>query len=152
MNAYFPITEPRLIVVTVLGAPVAKGRPKMTTRGKFPRVYTPAKTRAFEDLIRIEATTVMQDNPPVVGPVLLSVTAYVAMPKSLSKKARAEALDGIRKPVTRPDADNYAKAALDGCNGILFRDDSQVTDLIVRKRYSAAPRLVITMEVGDDFA
>ena len=69
------------------------------------------------------------------------------MPKSFSRKKRGDALDGILKPTTRPDADNYAKAALDGCNGILFRDDSQVADLIVRKRYSVEPRLVITMEI-----
>lgn len=29
------------------------------------------------------------------------------------------------------------------------RDDSQVTDLIVRKRYSERPRLVITMEIEE---
>lgn len=33
---------------------------------------------------------------------------------------------------------------------ILFKDDSQVTDLIVRKRYSANPRLVIVMEIEGD--
>lgn len=141
--------EPTLITVTVPGIPVAKGRPKITTKGKFARAYTPAKTRLYEDLIKIAAADVMQDRAPIEGPLLISVTAYVAMPKSLSRKARVEAVDGVRKPVTRPDADNYAKAALDGCNGILFRDDSQVTDLIVRKRYSERPRLVITMEVED---
>lgn len=149
MNAPFNLPSPELIVVTVEGAPVAKGRPKLTTKGKFPRVYTPSKTRAYEDLIRCAAQKQMQDRPPVAGPVLLSVTAYVPMPKRLSKADRSAALDGTLKPVTRPDADNYAKAALDGCNAILFRDDSQVTDLIVRKRYSALPRLVITMELEE---
>jgi Holliday junction resolvase RusA-like endonuclease len=147
VNAPWPLLEAGIITLTVPGVPVAKGRPKITTRGKFARAYTPAKTRRYEDLIKIAATDVMQDCPPIEGALVLTVTAYVAMPKSLSKKARLEALDGIRKPVTRPDADNYAKAALDGCNGVLFRDDSQVTDLIVRKRYSERPRLVITLEL-----
>lgn len=149
MNAPWARTDPSLVVVTVEGVPVAKGRPRMTARGKFPRAYTPEKTRSYEDLIRVEAVKVMQDSPPVEGAVLLSVTAYVPMPKGFSKAKRADAIDGILKPVMRPDADNYAKAALDACNGILFRDDSQVTDLIVRKRYSALPRLVITMEIDD---
>lgn len=147
MNAPFLRIEPELVTLTVPGIPVAKGRPRVTTKGKFARVYTPAKTRNYEDLIRCEAVETMRGRKPVTGPVLLAVTAYVAMPKSMSKVARAEALDSVRKPVTRPDADNYAKAALDACNGILFRDDSQVTDLIVRKRFSAHPRLVITMEI-----
>lgn len=149
MNAFVNLPSPTLITLTVPGAPVAKGRPKITTQGKFARAYTPAKTRRYEDLIRIAAAEVMQDRAPLLGAILLSVTAFVQAPKSLSKKARAEAMDGTRKPVTRPDADNYAKAALDGCNGILFRDDSQVTDLIVRKRYSERPRLVITMEIEE---
>jgi Holliday junction resolvase RusA-like endonuclease len=147
MNMHWPLLESGIIILTIPGAPIAKGRPKVSSRGRFPRVYTPAKTRRYEDLIKIAAAEVMQDCPPIEGALLLTVTAYVQMPKSLSKKARAEAMDGIRKPVTRPDADNYAKAALDGCNGVLFRDDSQVTDLIVRKRYSERPRLVITLEL-----
>ena len=69
------------------------------------------------------------------------------MPKRLKKADRELAIDGVIVPTTRPDADNYAKAALDACNAILFKDDAQVTDLIVRKRYSVTPRLLITMEV-----
>jgi len=149
MNAPWVAPAPELVIVTVDGAPVAKGRARVTTRGRFARVYTPAKTRRYEDLVRCEAVAVMQDRPPVLDAVTLCVTAYVTMPKSLSRKRRADAIDGILKPTTRPDADNYAKAALDGCNGILFKDDSQVTDLIVRKRYSDRPRMVIVMEIED---
>lgn len=147
MNAPWPLLEAGVITLTVPGVPVAKGRPKITTRGMFARAYTPAKTRRYEDLIKIAAAEVMLDCPPIEGALVLTVTAYVPMPKSLSKKDRAEAVEGTKKPTTRPDADNYAKAALDGCNGVLFRDDSQVTDLIVRKRYSERPRLVITLEL-----
>jgi Holliday junction resolvase RusA-like endonuclease len=148
MNALASINiAPDVVVVTVDGAPIAKGRPRVTTRGRFARVYTPQKTRRYEDLIRCEAVAVMRDRKPVTDAVLLSVTAYVPIPASMSRKKRADAIDGILKPTTRPDSDNYAKAALDGCNGILFKDDSQVTDLIVRKRYSAQPRLVIVMEI-----
>lgn len=141
------LPQAELVIVTVPGVPVAKGRPRLNGRGKFVRAYTPAKTRRYEDLIRCEAAKVMQDQAPTNEPVTICVSAYIAMPKRFSAKTRLDAIDGIVKPATRPDADNYAKAALDGCNGILFKDDSQVTDLIVRKRYSAEPRLVITMEI-----
>jgi Holliday junction resolvase RusA-like endonuclease len=140
-----------LLSITIPGAPVAKGRPKLSTRGGFARAYTPAKTRHYEDLIRCEAANAMGERTPIDEPVSMIVTAYVAPPKSLSKVNRAAALDGTIKPVTRPDADNYAKAALDGCNAIIFRDDSLVTDLIVRKRYSERPRLTITVETGEDY-
>jgi Holliday junction resolvase RusA-like endonuclease len=140
-----------LLSITIPGVPVAKGRPRVTSAGKFPRVYTPAKTRRYEDLIRCEAVSAMNGDKPLEEPVCLSVTAYVQPPKSLSKKRRQEAIDGTLKPSTRPDVDNYAKAALDGCNAIIFRDDSLVTDLIVRKRYSERPRLVITVETGAEY-
>jgi Holliday junction resolvase RusA-like endonuclease len=140
-----------LLTLTIPGAPVAKGRPKLSTRGGIARAYTPAKTRRYEDLIRCEAAELMGDRAPLDEPVSVVVTAYVAPPKSLSKKKRADALDGLLKPVTRPDLDNYSKAALDGCNAIIYRDDSLVTDLIVRKRYSERPRLTITIEAGADY-
>lgn len=144
-----PGVDPELIVVTVPGVPVAKGRPRITAVGGFARAYTPAKTVRYEDLIKIAAYDRMNGREPLQGPVTLSITAYVAIPKSMPKKRQRDAAEGIVKPVTRPDADNYAKAALDGCNGILFRDDSQVTDLIVRKRYSDRPRLVIALEIDE---
>ncbi|MES2902669.1 MAG: RusA family crossover junction endodeoxyribonuclease [Pseudomonadota bacterium] len=141
-----------ILSITIPGIPVAKGRARLSTRGGFARAYTPAKTRHYEDQIRCEAAGAMGDRPPLDEAVSIVITAYVAPPKSLSKKRRADALDGTAKPLTRPDLDNYAKAALDGCNAIIFRDDSLVTDLIVRKRYSERPRLTITVESGEDFA
>lgn len=144
--------EPFILTITIPGAPVGKGRPRFTATGGFARVYTPARTRRYEDLIRIEAARAMGGAQPLTEAVSMVVTAYVAPPRSLSRKRRQDALDGLLKPVTRPDADNYLKAALDGCNAIVFRDDSQVTDIIVRKRYSERPRLVITITAGEDFA
>lgn len=135
---------------SVPGTPVAKGRPRISTRGGFARAYTPAKTQRYEDLIRLAAFEAMDGRDPLDEAVTLTVIAFVAPPKSMPKKKRELALIGSLKPTTRPDADNYAKAALDGCNAILFRDDSCVADLIVKKRYAANPRLVITMETEDD--
>lgn len=154
MNAQLPIVadHPTILTLTIPGIPVGKGRPKFTTAGRFARAYTPAKTRHYEDLIRCAAANAMGDRLPLDEPVSMVVTAYVAMPKSLSQAKRIDAVAGILKPCTRPDLDNYAKAALDGCNAIIFRDDSCVTDLIIRKRYSDRPRLVITIEAAEDYA
>ncbi len=40
-------------------------------------------------------------------------------------------------PTTRPDVENLAKGLLDSWNGILWRDDSQIVDLELSKRYDA---------------
>ena len=39
-------------------------------------------------------------------------------------------------PILRPDLDNLAKSVLDGMSGIVFTDDSQITDLEINKRYT----------------
>lgn len=136
-----------LVSFSVPGLPVPKGRPRLTTRGGIARAYTPEKTRSYESAIRVAAVEAMDGRDASEAAVSITVTAYLPMPKRLSKADRELAIDGVIMPTTRPDADNYAKAALDACNAILFKDDSQVTDLIVRKRYAATPRLLITMEV-----
>ena len=42
------------------------------------------------------------------------------------------------------DVDNLCKATLDSLTGILWKDDGQITDLIVRKRFDKKnPRLII---------
>jgi len=139
------------ITFSVPGKPVAKGRARVSVRGGHARMYTPEKTQRYEDAVRIAAAMAMGDRMPMNEPVALSVTAYVQIPASMSKAKRLAAIEGRIVPGTRPDADNYAKAALDGCNAILFRDDALVTDLTVRKRYAENPRLVIVMEtIADD--
>jgi Holliday junction resolvase RusA-like endonuclease len=133
-----------LIVEFVLpGKPVPKGRPRITSIGVKPRAYTPAATRKYEDEIRLVAGFAMRDHDPIPGPVAVEITARVPIPKSMSKKKRAEIAEGDRLPVTKPDVDNYIKAALDAMNGVVFEDDNQVTDLSVSKRYSDTPELAV---------
>lgn len=137
-----------ILSLVIPGPPVAKGRPRISTRGGFARAYTPAKTQRYEDLIKSRAYDAMAGAPPLDEALAVDVTAFVAPPQSLSKAKMAEALAGERKPLTRPDLDNYVKAALDGMNGIVFRDDSLVTDLAVSKRYSETPRLEIRVRAA----
>ena len=61
----------------------------------------------------------------------------------MSKKRTADALAGYILPAVKPDADNLAKAALDACNGIIWRDDALICSLLVKKRYAAYPCLEI---------
>lgn len=141
-----------ILSFTIPGVPVGKGRARFSNMGGAVRAYTPAKTRHYEDLIRCEACKVMNGDRPLDEPILITVTAYVPIPKSFSKKKQLQASEGEIKPGCRPDVDNFAKAALDGCNAIIFRDDSLVTDLIARKRYSHRPRLVVTIETEAEAA
>lgn len=134
--------------LVIPGIPAAKGRPRITTIGGRPRAFTPAKTRAYEGRIEAEGHAAMMGADPLDQPLFVTVTAFVAMPQNMSRARRLAALSGDLKPVTRPDVDNYAKAAIDGLNGVVFRDDSVVSDLLVRKRYASIPRLEIVVEAA----
>ena len=80
--------------------------------------------------------------PLLEGPVELRVMAYMPIPASWSmKKQRAAALGEIL-PISRPDLDNCIKSIKDGCNKVIWKDDSQVVDIIAKKRYGA-PRVEI---------
>lgn len=65
------------------------------------------------------------------GPLTCLLTFYLPKPKSTKRD----------KPTVRPDVDNLAKGLLDKWNGILWRDDSEVTELLLRKRYREEPGL-----------
>ena len=130
------------IQFTVFGEPVAQGRPKFSTVGGFPRAYDPAKSRDYKDYVRLAAA----DHAPASlldGPLGIAVTAYRSTPKSFSKTKAAAAERGEVLPVTKPDADNYLKGVKDALKGIIWKDDSQVVDAFVRKRYSARPRIEV---------
>jgi len=131
--------------IVIPGEPVAKGRPRATTVGGHARMYTPAKTRVFENLVASCAYGAMNGRPLLAGPLRLFAFFYRGIPKSFSKKKTIAADAGEIFPVTRPDFDNYLKGTLDGLNGVVFADDSQVVAAHVYKFYSLKPRTEITI-------
>jgi Holliday junction resolvase RusA-like endonuclease len=134
------MTDPITIIIN--GAPVAKGRPRMTRRGF---AYTPAATRKFEAHGRLAAQLAMAGRPPVAEPVRAEIIIDLPVPASWSAKRRDAALRGDVRPTTRPDCDNYCKAAMDAINNIVVSDDSMIVDLVVSKRYASIPQLTITV-------
>ena len=130
----------------VPGQPVGKGRPRATVRAGRARLYTPAKTEKYEARVALFAQQAMAGRPVIAGPVALSVTALFPIPASWPKKRQAAARAGTEHHTKRPDADNCAKAILDGLNGVVWKDDSQVVTLSIEKRYAEVPRVLVTVE------
>lgn len=112
-----------MIQFTIPGEPVPQARPRLTKRGI---AYTPEKSRRYKEYIRLIASAEMAGKTPLAGPLCLSVRVYRSAPKSGGRKWQAEAKTGLRRPVTKPDLDNYVKAVQDGLNGIVWHDDSQI--------------------------
>jgi Holliday junction resolvase RusA-like endonuclease len=112
----------------------------------FAMVYTPALTRDYQRAVALAAKVAMKGRTPLLGPLRLIVTAFLAVPKSWPIKRRDAALAGTVRPTGVPDWDNLGKQAADAVKGILWIDDSQVVDGTVRKYYDERPRLRIEVE------
>jgi Holliday junction resolvase RusA-like endonuclease len=134
------MTEP--ITIIVQGAPVAKGRPRMTRRGF---VYTPAATRKYEAHGRLAAQLAMDGRPPIDVPVRIELLIELPVPASWSKRKTADAITGGIRPTSRPDTDNYIKSALDAINTIVVADDAQVVEVYAKKKFGVAPKMVATI-------
>ncbi len=120
------------------GKPVmgAGGRPIMTH-------HTPEKTENYEALVKYAGHQAMNGNPPTDQAVAIDLQLFVVPPASWSQKKRRDALEDRIRPTTKPDADNVLKAIADGLNGIVWADDKQMTDVIIRKRYAETPRAIL---------
>jgi Holliday junction resolvase RusA-like endonuclease len=120
------LTSKRVVSLYIPGQPVAKGRPRITTRGGKPRGITPEKTRGYE--AGVAAVALAKGHWILAGPLRVEMVAVFARPKRIKA-------DGRTPHDKRPDLDNIVKSAIDG----LARhfDDGQVVEIHARKFYAA---------------
>ncbi|PEK91417.1 RusA family crossover junction endodeoxyribonuclease [Bacillus mycoides] len=139
-----------MIKFTVLGEPVAQGRPRASTRKKANgkvevKMYDPSKSRDFKQYVGLVASQYAPDKL-LEGALQLEVKVYKPSLKSFSKKKTLAAEEGLLRPTTKPDVDNYVKGVKDALNKIIWNDDSQVVDLKVSKWYSEKPRVEVIVK------
>lgn len=143
-----PKPEVCSIKIVIPGDPVPKGRHRsriVRPRFKPPFIqqYPDAATEAYERRIEQEAALVMKGRGKLLGALGVNVMAFVPIPASWAMKQKQKAAEGLILPVTRPDGDNYLKCCLDAMNDVVYKDDAQVVDQAVKKRYAEHPRLEI---------
>jgi len=119
------------VAFTIPGRISGKGRPKFARRGNFVTAFTPKKTANMEAVVRQFGAEAMRGMPPLEGPLVLEIAVSINTPRSWSKKKKAAA----RYVTGKPDADNVVKLIGDSLNGIVWADDSQISDLTFRRRY-----------------
>lgn len=127
----------RRIEFTVYGNPVPKARARTVRRGGKTITYTPEKTEAWEDMIRLQ---ILKHKPEklIDGALRLKATFYLQKGKSLPKKRKY--------PETKPDLDNLEKCLLDAMEGIIYTNDSRIVDKDMGKRYGDPPRVEVELE------
>ena len=128
------------VAFVIPGAPVGKGRPKFARRGSFTVAYTPEKTASYENLVKMAAAKAMSGREIISGAVCVGIYLYVTPPASWSLKKQREAIAGRVFPTSKPDLDNCLKGIMDAMNEIVFKDDKQVVDVVVSKRYCTSAR------------
>ena len=115
----------------VKGTPQPKGSARAFVRnGRAIVTADNPAVASWEQTIRF----VLQDWPHELlsGPVALDVTFTMVRPPSVSAKRRPE-------PTVKPDLSKLLRAAEDALTGIVYVDDAQVTEALVRKVYGEAP-------------
>lgn len=133
---------------TIPGDVQAQQRPKFSRMGKGVSVRDPKESKDYKAFVRLVAAEYAPEEL-IVEPVKLNISVYRKIPKSFSKKKNNEAVEGILRPITKPDIDNLVKGIKDGCSKVLWHDDSQVISLVANKYYSDNPRAEVTIEWGD---
>jgi Holliday junction resolvase RusA-like endonuclease len=133
------------IMFTVYGEPIAKGRPRVTTRGKFPVVYTPEKTRTYETEVGMMAKAAMGNTEPLEGALEAFIYVTFPVPASYSKKRTEACLSGSEKHIKKPDLDNVIKSVIDGMDKIVFENDSQITSIHSTKVYGEVAKVEVVV-------
>ena len=128
--------------IVIYGEPVPQGRPKFASFGGHVHAYDPAKSKNYKQLVRFWVTQYLKKLDgfkPLQNALCVDLTFYMSIPASWSKQKRIQASQGVIRPTSKRlgDADNLCKCVTDACTGRLWVDDSIITDLSARKRYTA---------------
>lgn len=101
--------------------------------------YIPKDIKDYAKLIQFE----FKKNYPnwqienfIDKPLKVEIIIGLKVPESFNKKKKQEALEDKIRPLKRPDVDNCSKAILDSLNGIVYSDDKQIVELLVKKYYA----------------
>lgn len=125
------------------------GVPKVQKQTRLHRGYwyDPSKKdkQHIQSIVQLTAP-----KTPLECAIYMQLTFFMPIPKSTPKKQRNLMQMGLIAPVTRPDFDNLAYLVTNALKGIVYKDDSYVTDCFIRKRYSDNPRTEIEVTPIDE--
>ena len=135
------------VCFTIPGPPQGKGRPRVVrTKTGASLTYTPDKTVAYEELVRIRYKAAASGFCfPENAQIGVQITAWFQIPKSKSRKVRFAMAAGQVLPTKKPDCDNIVKIVCDALNGIAYKDDQQVVLAQIRKRYAEIPKTEVKL-------
>ena len=138
-----------MIHFKIEGRAQPQGRPRAVRMGAGVRMYDPPKSKAYKQMVAAKVRSYMKINgiQTITEPLAVHLNFYFTPPKSYSKKKLKLVEEGKLHYTKLPDADNLAKSVLDSCNKILFKDDSQIVELNIKKQYGKEDCVEVYLEV-----
>lgn len=127
---------------SIPGKPIAKKRPRFCRRGKFVMAYNDQETEEGR-FMNLVCQQLPKGFEPLPGPLSIKLYFGMPIPKSISKKKRAQMIGGELKHTKKPDVDNCIKFVKDCFNELVYKDDSQIVSVEAWKAYSENPKTVI---------
>ncbi len=131
--------EESKVSLVVPGKPQGKLRPRWSRT----RMYSPSETVNYETYIKEMFVISYPDFVLLEGALRMTITAWMMIPKSTSKKKAKLMVERIIRPDKKPDWDQLGKIVSDALEGLAYKNDSQVVTGIVHKWYATRPRLEI---------
>ena len=130
----------RSLAFVVFGDPIAQGSKRAFVVKQRAVVVDDnrATLQSWRSEITSAARAELNGDAPDLGPIRVTMMFFLRQPK----RPKASV------PITKPDVDKLARAVLDGMTDAgVIRDDSQVTTLTARKRYTTdAPRVQVFVD------
>ena len=126
------------LTIFVPGLPVAQPRPRAVSFRGHARMYSPGTSNEWKACV-IHALRGNAGLFPAGVPLRCDLTFYLPRPKGhfgSGRNIHALKSSAPKRPTGKPDRDNLDKAVCDAITAAgVWRDDSQVTDGRIRKRY-----------------
>ena len=150
-NTKLPPQSVEEVSFCVAAIPVAQPRQKHGARAtrtgqvqSFNYIEAGHPIHVFKMACQQAAHEAMHDRPPLQGAVHLGVS--FVLPRR--KHPKKDGVNRIPYP-KKSDLDNFAKAVMDACSGILYDDDRQITSCYLTKEEAAvgeSPHVLILMQ------
>jgi len=136
VDEYYNLPSLATHKITILGAPIAKKRPRFVRVGKGVRTYSAQDTEEGRFLWEI----LMQHNVPIFTKALRVDFEFIfSRPKShfgTGRNANKLKPSAPKFFIKKPDYDNLEKFALDAMNNHVYTDDNLVAGGFTWKRYA----------------
>lgn len=115
-------------------------KPQKQTKFSYKGAYDPSKD--YKEALRWQIKP-HAPKEPFQGPMRVHLTFHLPIPKQTTKTIKKQMINGVCVPWKRPDLDNLAYTVTNAMQDIIYQDDSQIIDLVLSKRYSEVPKILV---------